>query len=146
MEVMRSFYRENSTLFEGLPVILSSYPYTLKPIDGELVVHPERLFETVDHFKGVFDAAAIGQYLGGVDPIHIPNNSDGFVTPHSAFQVDKLFFKWKRVEEKWQPLMSTNQSDWYPIYNLHIHNKHMERWMSDAPNMKAHLPNVTVAV
>ena len=37
--------------------------------------------------------------------------------------------------------MSVNE-EWYPIYNLHIHNKNLKRWMSDIPEMTKHLPNI----
>ena len=32
-----------------------------------------------DRFQYIFDAAAIGQYLGGIDPIHDKNDTSGFV-------------------------------------------------------------------
>jgi CheY-like chemotaxis protein len=123
---------------------VNALDYLLKPIEGRMVSIPSRLSETVPHFKGIFDAAAIGQYFGGIDTIHNPNNSDGFISTHSAFQVDKLHFQWRKINNLYQPWMSADKSTWYPIYNLHIHNKHMTRWLSDSPSMKAHLFNITI--
>ena len=144
MEMMMDFYKHHPDKMEGLPVVPPEYSHVLKPIEGSIVSRPSRLSETVPHFQGVFDAAAIGQYFGGIDPIHNPNNSDGFISTHSAFQVDKLNFQWRKVDGLYQPWMSADKVHWYPIYNLHIHNKHMTRWISDVTEMKAHLSTITV--
>jgi hypothetical protein len=31
---------------------------------------------------------------------------------------------------------------WFPIYNIHVHNKNLKRWLSDIPEMTKHLPNI----
>ena len=143
MEMMMQFYKLNLDSFEGLPVVPPEYSHPLIPIEGEVVIKPPRLYNTTTIFGGVFDAAAIGQYIGGIDPIHNENNTDGFISTHSAFQVDKLWFKWKNVNELHQLHMSADKITWYPIYNLHIHNKNMSRWISDIPK-KPHLDRVIV--
>jgi hypothetical protein len=143
MEMMMKFYKNNGDVFECLPIIPPNYPYTLTPIEGDLVTNPERLFNSVPYFKGVFDAAGIGQYMGGVDPIHNSNNTDGFVTPHCAFRVDSVYFLWKKENKLYRPYISVDQTTWYPIFNLHIHNKHMTRWLSSTQKTQ-HLSNITV--
>ena len=146
MIVLMDCYRTDPNLLEGLPVIMPEYAHTLKPIDGVLVASPSRLSATTARYGGLFDAAAIGQYIGGVDTIHIAGNSDGFVTPHSAFQVDKLQYQWRRHHELWRLYASADlESEWYPLYNLHIHNKNLYRWLSTSA-MTEHLKNVTVEV
>ena len=145
MDMMMDFYRQNPDKMEGLPVVPPEYTHVLKPMEGDLVSRPSRLSETTRHYGGIFDAAAIGQYFGGIDTIHNPGNSDGFVSTHSAFQVNKLHFQWRRSQHLFQPWVSADQENWYPIYNLHIHNKNMKRWLSDVDEMKAHLPNVKMA-
>ena len=93
-------------------------------------------------FKGVFDAAAVGQFLGGIDPIHDKNNTDGFVNKDSIFSIDRVWFRWEKVEGLQRVNISVDKVKWYPIYNLHIHNKNLKRWMSDIPEMTKHLPNI----
>jgi hypothetical protein len=143
MEMMMKFYKNNGDVFECIPVIPHNYPYTLKPIEGELVTNPERLFNSVPYFKGVFDAAAIGQYMGGIDPIHNSNNTDGFISTHCAFRVDSVYFLWKKEHKLYRPYISVDKTTWYPIFNLHIHNKHMTRWLSSTQKTQ-HLSNITV--
>jgi hypothetical protein len=144
MEMMMNFYRTNPDIMDGLPVVPPEYTYKLKPIEGETVSNPSRLSDSVHHYGGVFDAAAIGQYFGGIDPIHDKNNTDGFISTHSAFQVNLLFFQWRRKQGLYQPWMSAaDKTNWYPIYNLHIHNKNMERWLSNFEKT-AHLQNITI--
>lgn len=144
MEMMMNFYKSHSNTLEGLPIIPPEYPHLLKPNSGNIVSKPQRMYETVSHFKGIFDAAAIGQYFGGIDPIHNRNNTDGYISPDCAFNVNNLQFQWRKINGLYQPWVSADKNHWYPIYNLHIHNKNMERWMSDIFEIKAHLYNIQV--
>jgi hypothetical protein len=38
--------------------------------------------------------------------------------------------------------MSLDKETWYPIYNIHVHNKDLTRGLSDIPEMTKHLPNI----
>ncbi len=70
---------------------------------------------------GLFDGAFIGQYLGGVDPIHDRRVLAGFVNEQAPVHPDKLAPTWEYRERKPFPV-SDNFPD-YPINNLHIHSK-----------------------
>ena len=142
MEVIREFTLCNLYIIDSLPVIPSEYSYPLNPMEGIPVRDPNRLKALAPFFEGVFDAAALGQFLGGIDPIHNPGNTDGFINPHPAFTADKLTFKWEKVDGLQRLNMSVDKEHWYPVYNLHIHNKNLKRWMSDLPEMTKHLPNI----
>lgn len=109
----------------------------------------KRISKYSELFGGVFDAAAVGQYVGGIDPIHQQTNSDGFVNKDSIFGIDRVKFRWEKVDggiqegpRVLQRLNMNVNEEWYPIYNLHIHNKNLKRWMSDIPEMTKHLPNI----
>ncbi len=108
----------------------------------------KRISNHSELFGGVFDAAAVGQYFGGIDPIHQKTNSDGFVNKDSIFGIDRAKFRWQKVKGDLQDrvlqrlTMSVNEDEWYPVYNLHIHNKNLKRWLSDIPEMTKHLPNI----
>jgi hypothetical protein len=95
-------------------------------------------------FSGCFDAAAVGQYFFGIDKfVHNPNNTDGFVNKDSIFDVSRLWFKWVKEDGELQRLyMSLDKETWYPIYNIHVHNKDLTRGLSDIPEMTKHLPNI----
>jgi hypothetical protein len=45
-------------------------------------------------FRGVWDAAAYGQYLGGIDERNGAGRQIGFVNETSAFRTDQFTFSW----------------------------------------------------
>lgn len=99
---------------------------------------------STDLFGGMLaDCASWGQFIGGIDPIHSNTNTDGFVNKDCIFDVSKGWLKWVREEDRLQRLyISIDKEKWYPLTNLHIHNKNLKRWMSDLPEMTKHLPNI----
>jgi hypothetical protein len=70
---------------------------------------------------GLFDGAFLGQYLGGVDPIHDRRVLAGFVNEQAPVHPDQIAPTWEYRERKPFPV-SDIYSD-YPINNLHIHSK-----------------------
>lgn len=104
----------------------------------------KRISKNSELFCGMLaDCAALGQWVGGIDRIHNPNNTDGFINRDSIFDVSRLWLKWVREEDRLQRLyISIDKDKWYPLTNLHIHNKDLKRWMSDIPEMTKHLPNI----
>jgi hypothetical protein len=102
----------------------------------------KRISKYAELFGGVFDAAAAGQFFGGIDPIHQKTNSDGFVNKDSIFGIDRAKFRWEKVNGLQRLNISVDGEEWYPVYNLHIHNKNLKRWLSDIPEMTKHLPNI----
>jgi hypothetical protein len=102
-----------------------------------------RISKYAELFGGVFDAAAIGQQIFGIDKIHNINNTDGFVNKDSIFDISRVWFKWVKEDGELQRLcMSLDKQTWYPIFNLHIHSKELKRCLSDIPEMTKHLPNI----
>ena len=51
----------------------------------------------VDNLKGLFDAAALGQYLFGIDPIHKTTNTDGFINESTCFKINKQSLQWRKI-------------------------------------------------
>jgi hypothetical protein len=93
-----------------------------------------------DDFKCVFDAAAIGQYLGGVDPRNRPHDSRGFVNETSQMKPNYYTFRWSLGKDRlWRPYLITPQGIRHPIANLHIHSKTLDRFMTDNPLEDSHL-------
>jgi len=81
-----------------------------------------------DKFQIVFDAAAIGQYLGGIDPIHNTNDTTGFVSTECIIKYDKYRFEWKQIDNMKKPFIEID-NDLYPVFNLHIHSKNLEKFI-----------------
>ena len=88
--------------------------------------NPEIQFVSANHqkFGYIFDAAAIGQFLGGVDPINNPGDTRGFVNETCIIKYNEYNFIW----ENRKPFVVINYMK-FPIFNLHIHHKNLENFI-----------------
>jgi hypothetical protein len=77
-------------------------------------------------FNSIFDAAAIGQYLGGIDPRNLPGNTKGFVNEQSFIKPSDYRFLW----EKEEPYLLTKEGYVFKINNLHIHSKNLKEFIN----------------
>ena len=104
------FYAKNNKNFISLPT--ESYPESSKSwkiIDWNLS-------------KGVFDAAAIGQYILGVDTIHFPYGPlyNKFRNENCLIDLDKLTFS---VDKSQLYITYKNERTKHKLYNIHVHSK-----------------------
>jgi hypothetical protein len=74
-----------------------------------------------DKYNSIFDAAAIGQYLGGVDPRNIPGDTRGFVNETCVVKYNKYAFS----SIDGVPHIKIDERN-IPINNLHIHSKDLK--------------------
>lgn len=90
---------------------------------------PEEQFvsENYEQLQYVFDAAAMGQFLGGVDPRNIPNNTVGFVNETCVIKYNEYEFTWEKDGIN-RPFLIVNDVK-YPIFNLHIHSKNLSKFV-----------------
>uniref|UniRef100_A0A6C0JU45 Uncharacterized protein n=1 Tax=viral metagenome TaxID=1070528 RepID=A0A6C0JU45_9ZZZZ len=124
MENLAYFYHTNRDLVGNLPIFY----------EGNTIYS--------QNFKGLlFDAAAMGQYLGGVDPRNQEGDTRGFVNESCAIQnYHKHKFYWVKKDNLYVPhilvpLSTSNnlKGQLIPIANLHIHHKNLECFMADDP-------------
>lgn len=103
--------RSNPKLFNNFPICFNMDTHT-----------SEQLFVSKDFakFNMIFDAAAIGQYLGGVDPRNIPGNSSGFINETTVIKYNEFEFTWMNGLPFMQGI---------PIFNLHIHSKNLAKFI-----------------
>jgi len=88
---------------------------------------PEKYHNNVDKFRSVFDGAALGQYIGGVDPLNYKGCSRGFVNETCVFRADEFRPRWAFDEMlRRVPVLY----DMTRINNLHIHCKDLVSFMS----------------
>jgi hypothetical protein len=83
-------------------------------------------------FPYLFDAAAMGQYLGGVDPENIHGDTRGFVNETCVVKYLNYRFVWsnhRTQSDIFQPFLVVNQK-LLPIFNLHIHSKTLNHFSS----------------
>jgi hypothetical protein len=85
-------------------------------------------------FEALFDAAAFGQYVGGIDKRNDPNDTRGFVNETCFFKYDRYPFYWIRDKKNnlWCPWIEIG-GKLVKIVNLHLHGKMLHEFMSDNP-------------
>lgn len=114
---MQNLAKFNETVILPLPIFPSIEP-----------IH--KFNKLYDEFNMIFDGAAMGQYLGGIDPRNDPNDTIGFVNETCIIKYNVYEFKWKKEEELWIPYLIID-SKYYRICNLHIHCKDLKKFMSN---------------
>lgn len=83
-------------------------------------------------FNSIFDAAAIGQYLGGVDKRNKEGDTRGFINETCIIKYNEYNFFWIRKNNLFIPHLVIN-NNLIPINNLHIHCKELKKFMADNP-------------
>jgi hypothetical protein len=108
--------KRNTNLIENFPIFVSDES---KDEEYQFVT------QNFDKFKMIFDAAAIGQYLGGIDERNIPGDTRGFVNETCVIKYNNYSFHRKEHENIARPFIMIN-GVLFPIFNLHIHSKKLE--------------------
>jgi len=111
--------KNKTNLIKNLPIFIK--------IDG---LNEEQKFvcENCEIIPFIFDAAAIGQYLGGVDPRIDSGNTIGFINETCVIKYNnyKIWFEEKNGFKK--PFIQIEDKI-IPIFNLHIHSKNLEKFI-----------------
>ena len=105
--------------------IITNFPIFSPLIKQNLNNEEQFVSENFNLFNYIFDAAAIGQYLGGVDPLNILGNTTGFVNETCIIKYNNynIFFENKK------PYIEMFDGKKIPIFNLHIHCKNLKKFM-----------------
>jgi hypothetical protein len=117
MNILGSYRKENSEIIEHLPILTEKYLFN----EIDLIYSNNHKY-----FKYIFDGRALGQYVGGIDPKNDNSNTEGFINTDVIFNVSKLNFMWKKLDNLLIPYACD-----VPIVNLHIHCKNLLKWSSD---------------
>jgi len=73
-------------------------------------------------FPYIFDGAAIGQFIGGIDPANREGDTRGFVNESCVIKYNKYSVQFKQVDGKMRPVVIVHGRV-LPVFNLHIHSK-----------------------
>ena len=76
----------------------------------------------------LFDAAAMGQYLGGVDPRNDQSVTVGFVNETCVVKYNNYTFYWIVINEIKKPFIQID-GNMIPIFNLHVHCKNLNKFV-----------------
>jgi hypothetical protein len=123
--------RRGSAFIDTLPIVPPEYAPRLCSSSGHVPKRPADYSNNFDVLRGLFDAAALGQYLGGIDPRNAPGISTvGFINESCVFDPSACRFTFERdAQGRRYPTLSAGGPSW-PVYNLHIHSKALERFAS----------------
>ena len=114
MKNMSEFYYNNKDIVNTFPIIDDNI---------DKCIYNENFKE----FNSIFDGAAMGQYLGGVDPRNIKGDTTGFVNETCIIKYNKYNFKWIKKGEYSFPNIEI-KGKLIPINNLHIHCKDLTKF------------------
>ena len=114
---------ENFSRIRSKANIIRNFP--IYPSNNSLNSEIRFVSENFDNFGFVFDAAAIGQYLGGIDPRNYPGDTRGFVNETCVIKYNKFNFIWGTLDGMKKPFIIINDMK-FPIFNLHIHHKNLQ--------------------
>jgi hypothetical protein len=84
--------------------------------------------ENFKDFNLIFDAAAMGQYLGGIDPKNDSSNTIGFVNETCVIKYNNYKFFYNVIDKIKKPFLLINNIP-FRVFNLHIHSKNLKNFM-----------------
>lgn len=117
----------------SLPIVMKRYidTYGLGNALGDSVKNEQEYCQNIESFDSIFDAAAIGQFLGGIDPCHKPRDvGPGFINESCVFNPSLLTYEWI-IDGKGRKIpYAICKGEKYRINNLHIHSKNLEAFRS----------------
>jgi len=116
---------ENFAIIQKKVPLIKPFPI-IPRIENEQDPDILSMSENYNHFQYVFDAAAIGQYLGG--EFHNPKDTVGFINETCIIKYNRYSFEWKEIDQIKKPFLIID-SVYYPIFNLHIHSKELEKYV-----------------
>lgn len=111
--------QQKTKFIKNFPIFASSYANT----EEEKFVS-----ENYGSFDCIFDAAAIGQFVGGVDPRNIPGDTRGFINETCVIKYNQYDIFWITEHDIKRPFIKINDNI-IPIFNLHIHSKNLANFV-----------------
>lgn len=128
MELLPQYKKETNRV-KNLPILPSNYDLPFKSQTGLTTIDEKQYFTNIDKFNLIFDGAAIGQYLGGIDPRNQAGNTVGFINESSLFDISKFSFEWELDDKGRMIPFLIYKEEKYKINNLHMHCKNLKKFM-----------------
>lgn len=113
------YYKHNTDQCVTLPIIKQNSQYNVSDLYNQ----------HYNEFEGIFDAAAMGQYLGGVDPRNIKGDSKGFVNETCKIKYNSYKFVFHSNENGFKLPYIVVDNQEVPIFTLHIHSKNLKDFL-----------------
>ena len=126
IEMLCDYAKEKSDATNEMQILanfINKFPDFAKALPTDIAFDEDIDFEYIspEVSGGIFDAAAIGQWLFGVDMRHLNKPLYNHFKNHTGYKnIENLKFKY---EQETYRLKIFNQEKHYELYNLHIHSK-----------------------
>ena len=105
-----ALYKKEKQKIKNLPIIFQEYAFPLKSETGKVPLNSEEYYKNCDIFDSIFDAACLGQYLGGIDKRN-GNKGIGFVNESCIFDPSKIDIRWEYdYDNRKIPIIYTSSS------------------------------------
>jgi len=115
---------------DHLPIVPPDYPAVLRSAIGHTVADASCYSRHFDTLRMIFDAAALGQFLGGVDPRNARGSTVGFINESCVFDPRVLRPRFTSdAQGRKVPVVET-PSGLHAVANLHIHCKNPTAFLS----------------
>lgn len=115
MESVGAFCDQNPDIARPLPTLPASYAQ-------QKGLSATRYCQGIDRFGGIFDAAAIGQYIGGVHWLNSPHDTRFFINESSDLDLRDFDLSWD-VKDQVRFLSLNRANERVPVLSLHAHSK-----------------------
>lgn len=126
----KCYYRlREENIIDTLPIFVNTHAHC----DNKILTNE------FSYYNGIFDGAAIGQYLGGIDPRNNPHddpkNKEGVVSADCMVDYSNWKIIWKQSPSHIyeEPFIMVDGID-IKIFNLHVHCKDLKKFMRE-PNI-----------
>lgn len=133
MEIIPHYKKKYGAHFVNhLPIIMPSYAQDreLTSTLGYRASDPSVYSYRFNEFESIFDGAALGQYLGGIDPRNGPS-LPGFINESSVFNSSHFSYEWVHDTSNRKVPYMVYKGQKFRINNLHIHSKNLKAFRSD---------------
>jgi len=130
MMVLGAMRRYQPQFVNHLPIVPPDYPGELRSAAGHRAADPSCYWRNYSELGVVFEAAALGQFLGGVDPRNSPGSTVGFVNESCVF--DPRLLRPGFIDDgdgRRVPVVHTASGE-HRVANLHIHSKNPDPFRS----------------
>lgn len=128
MFTLSQFLIEYPNMADTLPVIMPGYHTETDQLN--MSYHKDWSDEPIQHW--LFDAAALGQYVGGIDTLHDRNDTRGFINETAIYSAADLHIFWVPDEEDRVVPVIEYEQQYYRLVNLHVHSKKLHEFVSQA--------------
>lgn len=127
-------HKSNKNIIDNLPIITEKYcaSFGLKSANGAKPRNSKLFYNNFNIFKSLFDGAALGQFIGGIDPRNSTKSGfgPGFINETCVFDPSKIKITWRKDELGRKVPYAECCGDSYKINNLHIHCKNLVKFRS----------------